>query len=65
LEKNLRYTLGKEDKLKSRKIIEQLFKEGKSFSYFLSELFIYFNQQLLLVNYKLVLALAQGTSKKP
>jgi ribonuclease P protein component len=34
LEKNLRYTLGKDDKLKSRKIIEQLFKEGKSFSLF-------------------------------
>ena len=34
MEKNLRYTLGKEDKLKSRKIIEQLFKEGKSFSLF-------------------------------
>ena len=34
MEKNLRYTLGKDDKLKSRKIIEQLFKEGKSFSLF-------------------------------
>jgi ribonuclease P protein component len=34
LEKNLRYTLGKDDKLKSRKIIEQLFKDGKSFSLF-------------------------------
>ena len=29
-----RYTLKKDDKLKSRKIIEQLFKEGKSFSNF-------------------------------
>ena len=29
-----RYTLGKKDKLKSRKAIEQLFKEGKSFSVF-------------------------------
>jgi ribonuclease P protein component len=29
-----RYTLGKADKLKSAKIIEQLFKEGKSFSVF-------------------------------
>ena len=28
------YTLGKNDKLKSRKSIEQLFKEGKSFSNF-------------------------------
>jgi ribonuclease P protein component len=34
LEKKVRYTLGKEDKLKSRKIIEQLFTEGKSFSLF-------------------------------
>lgn len=34
MEKKLRYTLGKADKLKSRKIIEQLFKEGKSFSLF-------------------------------
>ena len=29
-----RYTLKKDDKLKSRKTIEQLFKEGKSFSNF-------------------------------
>lgn len=29
-----RYTLGKTEKLKSSKIIEQLFKEGKSFSIF-------------------------------
>jgi ribonuclease P protein component len=29
-----RYTLGKSDKLKSTKAIEQLFKEGKSFSIF-------------------------------
>jgi ribonuclease P protein component len=29
-----RYTLGKTERLKSRKIIEQLFKEGKSFSNF-------------------------------
>ena len=34
LEKKIRYTLGKEERLKSRKIIEQLFKEGKSFSVF-------------------------------
>ena len=34
MKENLRYTLGKEDKLKSRKIIEQLFKDGKSFSLF-------------------------------
>ena len=34
LEKKIRYTLGKEERLKSRKIIEQLFKEGKSFSIF-------------------------------
>jgi ribonuclease P protein component len=34
LENKQRYTLGKKDKLKSRKAIEQLFKEGKSFSVF-------------------------------
>lgn len=34
MEKKIRYTLGKDERLKSRKIIEQLFKEGKSFSIF-------------------------------
>ncbi len=34
MEQKQRYTLGKKDKLKSRKAIEQLFKEGKSFSIF-------------------------------
>lgn len=34
LENKQRYTLGKKDKLKSRKAIEQIFKEGKSFSLF-------------------------------
>lgn len=34
LEKKIRYTLGKEERLKSRKAIEHLFKEGKSFSIF-------------------------------
>jgi ribonuclease P protein component len=34
VEKKQRYTLGKTERLKSRKIIEQLFKEGKSFSSF-------------------------------
>jgi ribonuclease P protein component len=34
LEKTTRYTLGKEERLKSRKAIEQLFKEGKAFSLF-------------------------------
>ena len=34
MENKQRYTLGKKDKLKSRKAIEQLFKEGKSFSVF-------------------------------
>ena len=34
LEQQQRYTLGKKDKLKSAKLIEQLFKEGKSFSVF-------------------------------
>lgn len=34
MEQQQRYTLGKKDKLKSKKLIEQLFKEGKSFSLF-------------------------------
>ncbi|GAB2837761.1 ribonuclease P protein component [Ferruginibacter profundus] len=34
MEQQQRYTLGKRDKLKSAKAIEQLFKEGKSFSLF-------------------------------
>jgi ribonuclease P protein component len=34
LEQQQRYTLGKNDKLKSAKAIEQLFREGKSFSVF-------------------------------
>ncbi len=34
MEKKLRYTFGKKDKLKSTKKIKQLFKEGKSFSVF-------------------------------
>jgi ribonuclease P protein component len=34
LEKKIRYTLGKEERLKSRKAIEHLFKAGKSFSVF-------------------------------
>lgn len=34
LQNQLRYTLGKEERLKSRKVIELLFKEGKSFSNF-------------------------------
>ncbi len=32
MEQKQRYTLGKTERLKSRKLIEQLFKEGKSFS---------------------------------
>ena len=34
MEQKIRYTLGKKERLKSRKLIEQLFKEGKSFSVF-------------------------------
>ncbi len=34
MEKKIRYTLGKNERLKSRKVIEQLFKVGKSFSVF-------------------------------
>ncbi len=34
MEKKIRYTLGKNERLKSRKAIEQLFTSGKSFSVF-------------------------------
>jgi len=34
LEQKIRYTLSKTDRLKSRKVIEYLFKEGKAFSIF-------------------------------
>ncbi len=34
LEQKIRYTLGKEQRLKSRKAIEQLFADGKSFAVF-------------------------------
>ena len=34
LEQKERYTLGKTERLKSRKVIDQLFKKGKSFSIF-------------------------------
>ena len=34
LHEKIRYTLGKTERLKSRKVIEQLFKDGKSFSIF-------------------------------
>lgn len=34
VETTVKYTLGKNERLKSRKLIEQLFKEGKSFSLF-------------------------------
>lgn len=34
MEKKQRYTFKKEERLKSRKLIDQLFKEGKSFSNF-------------------------------
>ncbi len=34
LQQHLRYTLGKQERVKSRKVIEQLFKEGKAFSVF-------------------------------
>lgn len=32
MQKEIRYTLGKDERLKSRKVIDHLFKEGKSFS---------------------------------
>ena len=34
MEQQIRYTLGKTERLKSRKLIEYLFKEGKAFSVF-------------------------------
>lgn len=34
LENNTRYTLGKSERLKSRKTIEEMFKSGKSFSHY-------------------------------
>ena len=34
LQTTIRYTLGKQERLKSRKLIDQLFKEGKFFSVF-------------------------------
>jgi ribonuclease P protein component len=34
LQNKIRYTLGKQERLKSRKLIDQLFKEGKFFSVF-------------------------------
>lgn len=44
LENKQRYTLGKEEKLKSRKTIEHLFKEGKSFSNFPFRVLWIFNE---------------------
>ncbi|WP_301922721.1 ribonuclease P protein component [Ferruginibacter sp.] len=34
MQNKIRYTLGKQERLKSRKLIDQLFKEGKFFSVF-------------------------------
>jgi ribonuclease P protein component len=42
LETRQRYTLGKKEKLKSRKLIEQVFKQGKSFSNFPFRVVYYF-----------------------
>jgi ribonuclease P protein component len=61
LEKKIRYTLGKQERLKSRKVIENLFKEGKSFSIFPFRLLFAFekkqpstdNNQLLRDSYRL------------
>jgi ribonuclease P protein component len=44
LESKQRYTFTKEEKLKSRKTIEQLFKEGKSFSNFPFKIIWKFNE---------------------
>ena len=45
LEPKQRYTYKKEEKLKSRKTIEQLFKEGKSFSNFPFRILWLFNER--------------------
>lgn len=45
-----RYTLGKTEKLKSAKIIEQLFKEGKSFSLFPFRIIYLFKENALPVS---------------
>ncbi len=50
LEKKIRYTLGKSDRLKSRKVIEQLFKTGKSFTVFPFRVLYIIKPALTLVN---------------
>lgn len=60
LEKLTRYTLGKQERLKSRKQIEFLFKEGKTFS--VSPLRIYYTVQALpIADCPLLFGVAAGT----
>jgi ribonuclease P protein component len=60
LEKLKRYTLGKQERLKSRKQIEFLFKEGKTFS--VSPLRVYYTVQVLPVDdSSLLFGVAAGT----
>lgn len=60
LEKLTRYTLGKQERLKSRKQIEFLFKEGKSFS--VSPLRVYYSIHALPVAHcSLLFGVAVGT----
>jgi ribonuclease P protein component len=47
LQQQQRYTLGKTERLKSRKVIEQLFTEGKSFSNFPFRVVYKFVQEVL------------------
>jgi len=50
LEKKIRYTLGKSDRLKSRKEIEQLFKTGKTFTVFPFRVLYIIKPVVVLVN---------------
>lgn len=61
LEQQLRYTLGKKDKLKSTKIIEQLFNQGKSFSLFpFKVIYLFTDNTSTIENGQLQVALSVG-----
>jgi ribonuclease P protein component len=48
VEQSVKYTLGKNERLKSRKAIECLFKEGKSFSMFPFRIIYQFNSPIII-----------------
>lgn len=50
LKQKIRYTLGKQERLKSRKAIEHLFKQGKSFSFFPIRVLYILEQATILQN---------------